>query len=115
MAGGPPISPYYYEDRDASGTVVCAFDVYFDASQNLTSVQAYNAQGDGLTEIQVTRSDGVIKTFPLPNSGKKTTLGVTDPQGNPTTISVYSATISQSQINSQGFFVLSDLAGYTVF
>lgn len=122
MTKGVYESPVTYEDRDANGNVVCQFLVNFNPSSGtdptvlaLTGITAYNAQGDGLTTIQVTRSDGTILTFPLPTSGKKVTINVTDPQGLPTTISVYTSTVSQAQINSQGFYYLSDIAGYTVY
>lgn len=122
MTKGVYTSPYPYEDRDANGNVVAQFFVYFTPSSGtdpttlaLTSITAYNVQGDGLTEIQVTRSDGAIFTFPLPASGKKTTITVTDPQGNATTVQAYTSTVSQAQINGYGFYHLSDIVGETVY
>lgn len=122
MTKGVYVSPVTYENRDNLGNVDCQFLVNFSGGPSsdpttltLTSITAFNAQGSGLTEIQVTRSDGAIFTFPLPTNGSKVTVNVTDPQGLPTTISCYHASVTQAQINSAGFFVLSDIAGYTVF
>lgn len=119
MTKGVYTSPDTYEDRDAGGNLVCQFLVNFSGGPStdktalvLTSITAFNAQGDGLTEIQVTRSDGAIFTFPLPTSGKKT--AVTSEDGV-STMQAYTATVTQADINSKGFFHLSDLTGYTVF
>jgi len=119
MAKGDLSSPQTYETRDANGNVIARFLINFNdtnqANLTLTSITAYNVQGSGLTQIQVTRSDQTLHTFPLPTSGKQVAVSVTDPQGLPATISCYTATVTQAQVNAQGFTVYLDIAGYTVY
>lgn len=120
MTKGVYTSPYPYETRDSNGNVIAQFLVNFTPASGtdpsaltITSITAYNVQGSGLSRIQVTRADGAVFNLPLPTKGSKTAVPVTDGQGNPTTVSCYSAAVVQADINSDGFFVLSDIAGYT--
>lgn len=122
MTKGVYTSPVTYEDRDANGNVIAQFLVNFSPSSGtdpttlaLTGITAYNVQGSGLTEIAVNKADGSTSVFPLPTSGKKVAISVTDAQGNPATAQAYTATVSQAQINAAGFTVLGDIAGETVY
>lgn len=118
-----------------NGNVNCIFQVFFTVGPDglatdspITSISAYNLQGSGLTKVSLERNtDGVVQTFPLPTSGQKTTVTtlaaygnptgytLTDGQGNPVSNSFFHATVSQTQINAQGFTFLSDIGTQTVF
>ena len=122
--GTPHItSPVVYTQLASDGSVQCEFHVNLnvvsttDPSQDpITSITAYNATTSPWTQIQVTNaSTQAVSTFPLPTKGSKTNLTTTDGSGNPVTVSMFTSTVTQAQVNAAGFTTLADIGSYTVF